>query len=98
MTAPGEAEIAAIRAKLNVTAANTAVLTPIIDALDGLNLLGLASLENVSLGAEVLNLELYADVARAEGTIGTVNALASTVSSSSSLAGRPLMVSRPVGS
>lgn len=84
---------AAIRAKLNVTAANTAVLTPIIDALDGLNLLGLASLENVSLGAEVLNLELYADVARAEGTIGTVNALASTVS----LQARPGLVNLYLG-
>ena len=70
---------AAVRTKLNVQAVNTAPLQPIVDALDGLSLLGLVSLENVSLGAEVLNLELYADVARAEGVLSGVDALASAV-------------------
>lgn len=70
---------AAVRLKLNVTAVNTAVLDPIIAILDGLNILGLVSLENVSLGAEALNLELYVDIARAEGTILTLDAVASAV-------------------
>lgn len=78
---PGGTEFhsAAVRVKLNVTAVNTSVLDPIIDILDGLNILGVVSLENVSLGAEALNLELYADIARAEGTILSIDALASAV-------------------
>lgn len=84
---------AAVRTKLNVQAVNTAPLQPIVEALDGLSLLGLASLENVSLGAEVLNLELYADVARAEGVISGVDALMSAVT----LQARPGLVNLYLG-
>lgn len=84
---------AAVRVKLNVTAVNTAVLDPIIDLLDGLSILGLVSLENVSLGAEALHLELYADIARAEGAIQSVDALASAVT----LRARPGLVNLYLG-
>jgi uncharacterized repeat protein (TIGR01451 family) len=70
---------AAVRAKLNVTAANTAVLDPLVDALDGLSILGLVTVDKLGLGAKVLTLQLYADVARAQGSIAAINALAGSV-------------------
>ena len=84
---------AAVRTKLNVQAVNTVSLDPIIDLLDGLNILGLVSLADVSLGAELLHLQLYADVARAEGAIATVDALGSAVT----LQARPGLVNLYLG-
>jgi len=70
---------AAIRAKLNVDAVNTSVLDPLVTALDGLSILGLVSVDDLSLGAQVIKLQLYADIARAQGTITAVDALAGSV-------------------
>lgn len=64
----------AIRVKLNLDVVQGLDLAA---ALAALNSLGLA---NVTLTQSVLTLQLYADIARAEGTITAVNALAGTVS------------------
>lgn len=85
---------AAVRTKLNVQAVNTAILDPIVNALNALRIPLLVALENVTLGAEVLNLELYADVARAEGTISGVDAVMSAVT----LQARPGLVNLYLGS
>lgn len=70
---------AAVRVKLNVTVLQTLLLDPLVQALDGLSILGLVTLDEVSLGASVLNLQVYADVARAQGTIAAVDAVAGSV-------------------
>ncbi|WP_407539970.1 hypothetical protein Q0M94_00800 [Deinococcus radiomollis] len=56
---------ASIRVKLNV-------------ALNGLNNLGLAGVAGASL--QLTNLKLYLDIARAQGTIGTINAVGRSLS------------------
>ncbi len=69
---------AAIRIKLDldlVQGLNTGTLTA---ALNGLNLLGV-SLSNTSISADVLHLQVYADVARAEGSISAVNLVGNAV-------------------
>jgi len=83
---------AAIRIKLDmdlVQGLNTGTLTA---ALNGLNLLGV-SLSNTSVSADVLHLQLYADVARAEGSISAVNLVGNAVT----LQARPGLVNLYVG-
>lgn len=83
---------AAIRVKLDldlVQGLNTGSLSA---ALNGLNLLGV-SLSNTSVSADVLHLQVYADVARAEGSISAVNLVASAVT----LQARPGLVNLYVG-
>lgn len=83
---------AAIRLKFDLEllqGLNTGQLTA---ALNGLNLLGV-SLSNTSISADVLRLQIYADVARAEGTITAVNQVASAVT----LEARPGLVNLYVG-
>lgn len=67
---------AAVRAKLNLEVLNGFNLQPAINAI---NALGLTNISNVSLAQGALVLDLYADIARAQGTISQVNALAQTV-------------------
>ncbi|RZA34524.1 MAG: DUF11 domain-containing protein [Lysobacteraceae bacterium] len=66
----------AIRIKLNLDVAQGLDLQAVTNALNALGL-GLA---NVALTADVLKLQLYADIARAEGTLTAVDGLAGTVS------------------
>lgn len=66
----------AIRVKLNVDVAQGLDLQAVTNAINALGL----GLTNVTLTADVLKLQLYADIARAEGTITAVDALAGTVS------------------
>ena len=83
---------AAIRIKLDldlVQGLNTGTLTA---ALNGLNLLGV-SLSNTSISADVLHLQVYADVARAEGSISAVN----LVGNAATLQARPGLVNLYVG-
>ncbi len=83
---------AAIRIKLDldlVQGLNTGTLSA---ALSGLNLLGV-SLSNTSISADVLHLQVYADVARAEGSISAINLVGSAVT----LQARPGLVNLYVG-
>jgi len=66
----------AIRVKLNVDVAQGLDLQAVTDAIQALGL----GLTNVTLTADVLKLQLYADIARAEGTLTAVDGLAGTVS------------------
>lgn len=84
---------AAVRAKLNVLLLNTASLQGLVSVLSGLNILELARLTNVALDATALHLQLYADIARAEGTIGLVDAIQGTVA----LQARPGLVNLYLG-
>lgn len=67
---------AAIRAKSNFEILNGFNLAPVITVINNLPLLGVS---NVSLAQGLLELDVYAEVARAQGTITQVNALAQTV-------------------
>lgn len=82
----------AIRVKLDldlVQGLNTGTLTA---ALGALNLAGI-SLSNTSITANVLHLQVYADVARAEGTISSINLVGNAVT----LQARPGLVNLYVG-
>ncbi len=65
----------AIRIKLNVDVVQGFDTQAIIDALNAAGL----GLTNISLTADVLRLQLYADVARAEGTITAIDYVAGAV-------------------
>ncbi len=80
----------AIRLKFNLDVVQGLNLQAVINALNAAGL-GLA---NVSLTADVLKLQLYADVARAEGTITAVDYVAGAVS----FQARPGLVNLYVGS
>lgn len=80
----------AIRIKLNVDVAQGFDMQAIINALNGLGL----GLTNIALTADVLRLQLYADVARAEGTITTVDYVAGAVG----FQARPGLVNFYIGS
>ena len=68
---------AAVRTKLNVEVVDGfTTLAPVVAAI---NALGLASVSNVSLAQGALVLDVYATVARAQGTIGQVDALAQAI-------------------
>jgi len=84
---------AAIRVKLDLDLAqglNTAALTGL---LNNLNVLGLVKVSNANISASVLHLQVYADIARAEGSISAVNLVANAVT----LQARPGLVNLYVG-
>lgn len=85
---------ASIRLKLNVQVLNTddTLLAPIISALNSLDI-GLLALRVDRLGLGLLKLQLYVDVARAEGAITAVDALTSAVT----LQARPGLVNLYIG-
>ncbi|RXQ99397.1 DUF11 domain-containing protein [Pseudoxanthomonas composti] len=78
----------AIRAKLNAQAVNNFDLAAVLAALDAL---GVA---NASVSADALKVQAYADIARAEGSLGTVDGLNNAVS----FTARPGLVNLYVGS
>lgn len=80
----------AIRLKFNLDVVQGLNLQAVINALNAAGL----GLVNLSLTADVLKLQLYADVARAEGTITAVNYVAGAVS----FQARPGLVNLYVGS
>ncbi|HEY0183301.1 MAG TPA: hypothetical protein VGC09_10890 [Rhodopila sp.] len=65
----------AIRIKLNVEVLQGLDLQPVLDAINALSL----GLTNVTLTQEVLELQLYADIARAEGAITAIDLVGSAV-------------------
>ncbi|MGG6461592.1 hypothetical protein [Solilutibacter silvestris] len=65
----------AVRVKLNLDVVQGFDTSQIIAAINALGL----GLTNVSLTADVLKLQVYADVTRAQGTIATVNAIGNAV-------------------
>lgn len=67
---------AAIRAKSNFEILNGFNLAPVVTAINSLGLLGVS---NLSLTQGLLELDVYAEVARAQGTITQIDALAQTV-------------------
>lgn len=67
---------AAIRAKSNFEILNGFNLTPVVTAINSLGLLGVS---NLSLTQGLLEVDVYAEVARAQGTIDQIDALAQTV-------------------
>lgn len=84
---------AAIRVKLDLDLAqglNAAALTAL---LNNLNVLGLVKVSNANISASVLHLQVYADVARAEGTISAINLVGNAVT----LQARPGLVNLYVG-
>jgi uncharacterized repeat protein (TIGR01451 family) len=80
----------AIRLKFNLDVVQGLNLQAVINALNAAGL----GLVNLTLTADVLKLQLYADVARAEGTITAVNYVANAVS----FQARPGLVNLYVGS
>lgn len=84
---------AAIRIKLDLDLVQGLDVASLVNALTNLNVLGLARVNVNSLSASVLKLQVYADVARAEGTIAAVNLVGSTVN----LQARPGLVNLYVG-
>jgi uncharacterized repeat protein (TIGR01451 family) len=77
----------AIRVKLNAQAVNNFNLATVLSAL---NALGVA---NASVTADVLKVQAYADIARAEGTLGSVDGLNNAVT----FTARPGLVNLYVG-
>lgn len=84
---------AAIRTKLDLDLVQGLNLAALTSLLTNLNVLGLAKVNVNSLSASVLHLQVYADVARAEGTIQAVNLVGSAVT----LQARPGLVNLYVG-
>lgn len=84
---------AAIRLKLDFDIAQGLTLAPLVSALNGLNVGGLISLAGTNITASLLHLSVYADVARAEGTINAVNLASNAVT----LQARPGLVNLYVG-
>ncbi len=84
---------AAIRTKLDLDLVQGLNLAQLTAALNNLNILGLVRVNVNSLTASVLHLQVYADVARAEGTIQAVNLVGSAVT----LQARPGLVNLYVG-
>jgi uncharacterized repeat protein (TIGR01451 family) len=80
----------AIRLKFNLDVVQGLNLQAVINALNAAGL----DLVNLTLTADVLKLQLYADVARAEGTITAVNYVANAVS----FQARPGLVNLYIGS
>lgn len=69
----GQFYTAAVRLKLNADVLDGINLQALLNALNGLGV------TNLTLANQVLHLQLYADIARAEGTVGAVDAIAQTV-------------------
>ncbi|WP_312320540.1 hypothetical protein [Stenotrophomonas sp.] len=84
---------AAIRIKFDFDIAQGLNVAPLISAVNGLNVGGLVSLSGTAITASLLHLSVYADVARAEGTINAVNLASNAVT----LQARPGLVNLYVG-
>jgi uncharacterized repeat protein (TIGR01451 family) len=84
---------AAIRLKFDFDIAQGLTLAPLVAALNGLNIGGLVSLAGTNITASLLHLSVYADVARAEGTINAVNLASNAVT----LQARPGLVNLYIG-
>ena len=84
---------AAIRIKFDFDIAQGLNVAPLISALNGLNVGGLVSLSGTAITASLLHLSVYADVARAEGTINAVNLASNAVT----LQARPGLVNLYIG-
>lgn len=80
----------AIRAKVNLDVLQGFSLAALTNALNALGL----GLSNVSVSADVLKLQLYADIARAEGTITAVDFIGAALS----FQARPGLVNLYIGS
>lgn len=83
----------AIRLKINADLVQGLNLAALTNALNALTIGGLVNIDNAAVTASVLKLQLYADVARAEGTIGTIDLLGSAVT----LNARPGLVGLYIG-
>jgi uncharacterized repeat protein (TIGR01451 family) len=83
----------AIRIKLNTDLVQGLDLSGLTSALNALSVGGLVNIDNAAVTASVLKLQVYADVARAEGTIGAIDAVNSVVT----LDARPGLVGLYVG-
>lgn len=83
----------AIRIKLDFSFAQGLNVATLVSALNGLNVGGLVSLSGTSISADLLRLQVYADVARAEGTINAVNLVGNAVT----LQARPGLVNVYLG-
>src|SRR5690606_38335603 len=70
---------AAIRVQLNVELVQGLDLAALTDLLDDLDIGGVLGVSNASVTASVLKLQVYADIARAEGTIGAIDQLSGAV-------------------
>src|SRR5690606_3208412 len=84
---------AAIRVKLNVELVQGLDLAALTDLLDDLDIGGVLGVSNASVTASVLKLQVYADIARAEGTIGAIDQL----SGAETLNARPGLVNFYLG-
>lgn len=84
---------AAIRLKINTDLLQGLNLAALTNTLNALSVLGLVNIDNAAINASVLKLQVYADVARAEGTIGAIDQLGSAVT----LNARPGLVGLYVG-
>lgn len=84
---------AAIRVKLDLDLVQGLNLSALTGLLNNLNVLGLVKVSNANLSASVLHLQVYADIARAEGSISAVNLIANAVT----LQARPGLVNLYVG-
>ena len=84
---------AAIRIKFDFDIAQGLNVAPLISAVNGLNVGGLVSLSGTAITASLLHLSVYADVARAEGTINAVNLASNAVT----LQARPGLVNLYIG-
>ncbi len=84
---------AAIRLKLDFDVVQGLNVAPLISAVNGLNVGGLVSLSGTSINASLVHLSVYADVARAEGTISAVSLASNAVT----LQARPGLVNLYVG-
>lgn len=84
---------AAIRLKFDFDIAQGLTIAPLVNALNGLNIAGLVSLSGTTITASLLHLSVYADIARAEGTINAVNLASSAVT----LQARPGLVNLYIG-
>lgn len=69
----------AIRAKLNTDLVQGLDTTALSNLLNGLTIGGLLTVSNATVTASVLKLQLYADIARAEGTIASIDAVTGAV-------------------
>lgn len=83
----------AIRLKINADLAQGLNLTALTNALNALTVLGLVNIDNAAVTASVLKLQIYADIARAEGTINAIDQVGSAVT----LNARPGLVGLYVG-
>lgn len=69
----------AVRLKINTDLVQGLNLTALTNALNALTVGGLVNIDDAAVSASVLKLQLYADIARAEGTIGAINQIGPVV-------------------